>query len=157
MRISDWSSDVCSSDLYGARPVRDFVIENALYWLREYRFDGLRFDAVDQIEDFGGEHLLEEMARTVRSRIAAEEPRRHVHLMLENDRNQASMLVRDRGKPRFYDAQWDDDIHHVYQHLVTGDSGGYYADYAEDAVERLGKALATGFVYQGEASSYRGG
>src|SRR3546814_523650 len=86
---------------YGVRPVREFVIENALYWLREYRFDGLRFDAVDQIEDFGGEHLLEEMARTVRSRIAAEEPRRHVHLMLENDRNQASMLVRDRGKPRF--------------------------------------------------------
>src|SRR3546814_8092813 len=91
MRISDWSSDVCSSDLYGARPVRDFVIENALYWLREYRFDGLRFDAVDQIQDFGGEHLLEEMARTVRSRIAADEPGRHIHLVLENDRNQASI------------------------------------------------------------------
>src|SRR3546814_14260306 len=50
-----------------------------------------------------------------------------------------------------------DDIHHVYQHLATGDAGGYYADYAEGAVERLGKALATGFVYQGEASRYRGG
>src|SRR3546814_9358704 len=95
MRISDWSSDVCSSDLihtpwgsavnYGARPVREFVIENALYWLREYRFDGLRFGAVDQIQDFGGEHLLEEMARTVRSRIAADEPGRHIHLVLRSE------------------------------------------------------------------------
>jgi len=142
---------------YGARPVRDFVIENALYWLKEFRFDGLRFDAVDQIRDTGEDHLLEELARTARARLAAEEPDRHVHLVLENDKNQASMLVRVDGRPKLYNAQWDDDIHHVYQYIATKDAGGYYADYAEHAVERLGKALATGFVYQGEESAYRGG
>ncbi|MET4699454.1 maltooligosyltrehalose trehalohydrolase [Constrictibacter sp. MBR-5] len=142
---------------YAARPVRDFVIENALYWLREYRFDGLRFDAVDQIRDASAEHLLEELAATVRSRLTAEEPGRHVHLVLENDRNQAALLERSAGRPKYYDAQWDDDIHHVYQHLASGEAGGYYADYADHAVERLGKALATGFVYQGDPSAYRHG
>lgn len=142
---------------YAARPVRDFVIENALYWLREYRFDGLRFDAVDQIRDASAEHLLEELAATVRERIAQDEPGRQIHLVLENDRNQATLLERSDGAPKFYDAQWCDDIHHVYQHIASGDSAGYYADYADHAVDRLGKALATGFVYQAEKSVYRHG
>ncbi|MFN4087726.1 MAG: malto-oligosyltrehalose trehalohydrolase [Alphaproteobacteria bacterium] len=142
---------------YAARPVRDFVIENALYWLREYRFDGLRFDAVDEIKGLGEEHLLEELAPAIRNGVAADDPERHIHLVIENDRNQASMLAREDGRAMLYDAQWNDDIHHVYHHLATGDAEGYYADYAEHAIDRLGKALATGFVYQGETSRYRGG
>jgi maltooligosyltrehalose trehalohydrolase len=139
---------------YEARPVRDFAINNVLYWLEEYRFDGLRFDAVDWILDDSETHVLEEIAATVRERITD----RHVHLVLENDNNDPHLLQRrEDGRPRFYDAQWNDDIHHVYQHLLTGDAGGYYVDYSHYAHERLARALASGFVYQGEQSNYRGG
>jgi maltooligosyltrehalose trehalohydrolase len=139
---------------YKVRAVRDFAIHNVLYWLEEYRFDGLRFDAADRIVDRGEEHILKEIATTVRRRIPAE---RQVHLVLENDKNQAHLLERDRdGRPVFYDAQWNDDIHHVYHHLLTGEAGGYYADYAIGAHERLGRALSSGFVYQGDVSRYRG-
>jgi malto-oligosyltrehalose trehalohydrolase len=135
--------------------VRDFAIHNVLYWLEEYRFDGLRFDAVDRIVDRGEEHVLKEIAAAVRRTIGAE---RHVHLVLENDRNEAHLLERDQGgRPVFYDAQWNDDIHHVYHHLLTGEAGGYYADYATGAHERLAKALTSGYVYQGDVSAYRDG
>ena len=108
---------------------------NVLYWLEEFRFDGLRFDAVDRIIDRGEEHILKEIAATVRRTIPAE---RHVHLVLENDKNQAHLLERDQAeRPVYYDAQWNDDIHHVYHHLLTGEAGGYYADYASGAHERL--------------------
>jgi maltooligosyltrehalose trehalohydrolase len=140
---------------YAARPVRDVAIHNVLYWLEEYRFDGLRFDAVDRIIDTSDKHVLVEIAETVRRRIPQD---RHVHLVLENDHNSARLLELDPGgRPVYYDAQWNDDIHHVYHHLLTGDAGGYYADYAKGPANLLGKALSTGFVYQGEASAYREG
>jgi maltooligosyltrehalose trehalohydrolase len=140
---------------YKVRSVRDFAVHNVLYWLEEYRFDGLRFDAVDQIIDRGEEHILKEIAATVRRQIPAE---RHVHLVLENDNNQAHLLERDGdGYPVYYDAQWNDDIHHVYHHLLTGEAGGYYADYATQATARLARALSSGFVYQGDVSPYREG
>jgi malto-oligosyltrehalose trehalohydrolase len=138
---------------YKMRAVRDFAIHNVLYWLEEYRFDGLRFDAVDRIIDRGEEHILKEIAATVRRSFPAE---RHVHLVLENDKNQAHLLERDSdGRPVYYDAQWNDDIHHVYHHLLTGEAGGYYVDYAIGTQGRLAKALSSGFVYQGDVSHYR--
>jgi len=139
---------------YRSPPVRDLAIHNVLYWLEEYRFDGLRFDAVDRIVDSGEPHILDEIAQTVRSVIP---PERHVHLVLENDANQAHRLERKGGRPVTYDAQWNDDIHHVYHHLLTGEAAGYYADYATDAMDRLARALTTGFVYQGDVSVYRDG
>ena len=140
---------------YSARPVRDFAIHNALYWLEEYQFDGLRLDAVDQIIDRSEEHILNELAATVRRTIPAE---RHVHLVLENDQNAARLLDRDAaGRPVFYDAQWNDDSHHVYHHLLTGETAGYYHDYVRDPVRLLLRALSSGFVYQGEPSTYRRG
>jgi len=139
---------------YTRRPVRDYAIHNVLYWLEEYRFDGLRFDAVDQIVDPSGVHLLTEIAETVRATITE----REVHLVLENDRNEAHRLERlPDGRPRYYTAQWNDDIHHVYQYLLTGYGGGYYADYVARPHERLGRALSSGYVYQGEVSAYRHG
>jgi malto-oligosyltrehalose trehalohydrolase len=140
---------------YTLRPVRDFVIHNVLYWLEEYRFDGLRLDAVDRIIDRGQEHILKEIAATVRRNIPAE---RHVHLVLENDRNQTHLLERDQNsRPVYYDAQWNDDIHHVCHHLLTGESGGYYRDYVHKPARLLERALASGFVYQGEPSAHRDG
>jgi malto-oligosyltrehalose trehalohydrolase len=140
---------------YKARAVRDFAIHNVLYWLEEYRFDGLRFDAVDRIIDHGEEHILKEIAATVRRTISAS---RHVHLVLENDSNEAHLLERDGdGRPVYYDAQWNDDIHHVYHHLLTGEGAGYYRDYVHEPHRLLAQALATGFVYQGQPSAHRDG
>jgi malto-oligosyltrehalose trehalohydrolase len=140
---------------YAARPVRDVAIHNVLYWLEEYRFDGLRFDAVDRIIDTSEKHILVEIAETVWRTIPED---RHVHLVLENDHNSARLLERDpKGRPVYYTGQWNDDIHHVYHHLLTGDAGGYYADYTKGAAGLLGRALSSGFVFQGEASAYREG
>jgi malto-oligosyltrehalose trehalohydrolase len=125
--------------------VRRFFIENALYWLIEFRFDGLRFDAVHAI---AAPDWLDEMAAEVRATI---EPDRHVHLVLEHDGNIASHLAGD------FDAQWNDDGHHALHVLLTGEHDGYYADYADDPAGRLARVLSEGFGYQGEPSRHRGG
>ena len=126
-------------------PVRRFFIENALYWLQEYRFDGLRFDAVHAIAD---ETFLGELAAEVRATMG---PDRHVHLVLENDDNAAGHLRHG------FDAQWNDDAHHVFHVLLTGERDGYYSDYAAHPAEKLARCLASGFVYQGDPSPYRKG
>lgn len=125
--------------------VRSFFTENVLYWLMEYRFDGLRFDAVHAIKEVD---WLDEMAAKVRATV---EPGRHVHLVLEHDGNVAEHLRRD------FDAQWNDDAHHVLHVMLTGEREGYYGDYAERPAERLARVLAEGFVYQGDPSSHRNG
>jgi len=133
------------------RQVRDFFIENALHWLNDYRFDGLRLDAVHAIGD--PEYLLE-FARTVRAGAISEQlQERHIHLIVENEDNGASLL--DGSAPNF-DAQWNDDGHHCLHVLLTGEHEGYYADYAEAPAEKLARCLAEGFVYQGEHSGHCG-
>ena len=137
-----------------SRTVRDFYIQNALYWLEEYHFDGLRLDAVHAIIDESRPDILTEIAAAVRRGPGSS---RHVHLVLENDRNQARYLERaPDGTPHLYDAQWNDDVHHAFHVLLTGESDGYYADYAQDPTRFLGRCLAEGYAYQGEISPYRG-
>jgi maltooligosyltrehalose trehalohydrolase len=130
-----------------ADTVRELFVQNALYWLREYRFDGLRLDAVHEIRDESRRPFLVELAARVRAGV---EPGRHVHLVLENDANDARLLGH-------YDAQWNDDAHHAFHVLLTGESDGYYRDYAQAPARLLGRALAEGFAYQGEPSPHRGG
>ncbi|MDX3894185.1 malto-oligosyltrehalose trehalohydrolase [Pusillimonas sp.] len=125
--------------------VRRFFAENALYWLSEYRFDGLRFDAVHAISD---KDWLPEMASFVRGAL---DPRRQVHLVLENDDNAAGLL--EQG----FDAQWNDDAHHVVHHILTGERSGYYASYADEPGGMLARALAEGFVFQGQPDPHRNG
>src|SRR4051794_7678778 len=122
--------------------VRQFFTENALYWLMEYRFDGLRLDAVHAITEAD---WLDEMAAEVRATV---EKDRHVHLVLEHDGNVAEHLRRD------FDAQWNDDAHHVLHVMLTGESEGYYRDYSDCSAERLARVLREGFVYQGEPSAH---
>ena len=136
-----------------SRPVRDFFINNALYWLEEFRFDGLRLDAVHAIFDESAPDIISEIGHTIRRRITD----REIHLVLENDRNQARYLQRADGRCAGYDAQWNDDLHHILHVLVTGDSSGYYVDYADEPAEHLGRVLAEGLAYQGEPSPFRGG
>jgi malto-oligosyltrehalose trehalohydrolase len=136
-----------------SRPVRDFIIHNALYWLEEYTFDGLRLDAVHAIYDDSEPPILTELAQTVRRRIID----REVHLVLENDRNEARYLARAGGRVTGYTAQWNDDLHHALHVLITDEHSGYYADFAARPAAHLGRALAEGFAYQGEVSPFRGG
>lgn len=140
---------------YRVPEVRAYMIENALHWLRDYRFDGLRLDAVHAIVEPGEPHILTELATAVNE--LATESGRHIHLVLENDDNAARFLApgpnADKG---FYRAQWNDDYHHAWHVLLTGESAGYYRDY-QGAAERVARTLAQGFDYQGEPSPHREG
>jgi maltooligosyltrehalose trehalohydrolase len=124
--------------------VRRFFADNARYWLFEMGFDGLRFDAVHAIVDEG---WLDELATQLR-REAGD---RHIHLVLENEDNTASHLQHG------FDAQWNDDIHHTFHVLLTGETHAYYRDFAEQPAVLLAKALDEGFIFQGQASRNRAG
>jgi maltooligosyltrehalose trehalohydrolase len=138
-----------------SRVVRDFFIHNALYWLSEYQFDGLRLDAVNAIADDSQPHILTELADTVRASLA---PDRHTHLILENDRNESHYLRRAQHcQPEAYTAQWNDDIHHAFHVLLANERDGYYCDYSARPLDQLGRCLSQGFAYQGEVSRYRNG
>lgn len=126
--------------------VAAFFRENAMMWLCDYGFDGLRFDAVHAI---GDDAFLDGLAHDIRAAVG---PERHVHLMLENEGNDADRLSPDR-----YDAQWNDDFHNVMHVLLTGESDAYYADFAERPADRLARCLSDGFIYQGDPSPHQGG
>jgi maltooligosyltrehalose trehalohydrolase len=135
---------------YDLAPVRAFFVDNVLYWLEEYRFDGLRLDAIDQIRD---ESLLDEIAHSVRSRVRD----RPVHLTTEDERNIVSLHQRLNGIPVRYTGEWNDDFHHAAHVIATGESDGYYCDYSDAPIPKFARALAEGYVYQGEPSVYRDG
>lgn len=139
--------DAINFDDDDSATVRAFFIHNALYWLEEYRFDGLRFDAVHAIHDDSKPHILEALAAAVRGRLGHD---RHIHLVLENEANQARFLARDaQGHAPAYDAQWNDDFHHAAHVLATGESEGYYTDFSEEPLRLLARCLSEGFAYQG--------
>jgi maltooligosyltrehalose trehalohydrolase len=146
-----WGAAV-NYDAEGSDVVREFVIQNALYWIEEFHLDGLRLDAVHAIKDDSIPHLLDEIVDRVRLLSVG----RPVHLILENEENQASWLDRNAGgDPIAYTAQWNDDLHHVLHCAVSQESSGYYEAYVGDT-EKLGKALAEGFAFQGDLMPYRG-
>jgi len=118
-------------------PVARFFIDNALMWLNEYRFDGLRFDAVHAIDDNA---FLDRMGREIREATAG----RHVHLVLENEANDPDRL---EGP---YDSQWNDDFHNAAHVVLTGETASYYEAFADEPTAHLSRTLAEGFCYQGE-------
>jgi malto-oligosyltrehalose trehalohydrolase len=139
----------------GSRMVRDFFINNALYWVDEFRFDGLRIDAVHAIADDSRPDFISELTAAVGKHAGTD---RHVHVVLENDRNEAWRLARDdAGRPLHATAQWNDDLHHALHVLTTGERDGYYVDYAARPLEQAARCLTEGFAYQGEPSPFRGG
>ncbi|WNH47121.1 malto-oligosyltrehalose trehalohydrolase [Stenotrophomonas aracearum] len=119
--------------------VQQYFIDNALMWLQEYRFDGLRLDAVHAIHPPAFLDIL-------RERVHSALPDREIALVLENERNQASLLASG------FTAQWNDDFHNALHALLTGESEGYYRDFADDPSERLRRVLAEGFAWQGEVN-----
>lgn len=120
--------------------VRRYFVHNVLYWLEEYWFDGLRFDAVHAIIDDSPRHILDEIRASV-------PPGKH--LVLENDANRARFIGPGRCT-----AQWNDDSHHACHVLATGESDGYYVAYADSPARHLARCLAEGFAYQGEVSPF---
>jgi malto-oligosyltrehalose trehalohydrolase len=120
--------------------VRQYFVNNVLYWLEEYRFDGLRFDAVHAIHDDSARHILDEICEAVPD---------GKYLVLENDANQSRFIGAGR-----YDAQWNDDSHHGYHVLATNEDDGYYVAYADAPAKHLARSLAEGFAYQGEVSAF---
>ncbi|NVZ22703.1 malto-oligosyltrehalose trehalohydrolase [Pseudomonas costantinii] len=127
---------------FDRREVRDFFLDNALMWLLEYRFDGLRLDAVHAIDNPG---FLQKLAQRVRQQT---DIGRHVWLILENELNQASLLEHD------FDAQWNDDGHNALHVLLTGETDAYYSDFADDTTAKLARCLGEGFIYQGHTTRH---
>ena len=127
---------------FDRREVRNFFLDNALMWLLEYRFDGLRLDAVHAIDNPG---FLQELAQRVRQQV---DTGRHVWLVLENELNQASLLKQD------FDAQWNEDFHNVLHVLLTGETDAYYSDFAKEPTAQLARCLGEGFVYQGHTTRH---
>jgi maltooligosyltrehalose trehalohydrolase len=153
--LTPWGAAI-NFDGEGSRTVREFFIHNALYWIEEFRFDGLRMDAVHAMRDASCPDIVTEIAQAIAAGPGRE---REVHLVLENVANEAHYLERDArsGRPRLATAQWNDDLHHALHVLVTGETYGRHADYADAPLAHLGRALAEGFSYQGEPSLYWGG
>jgi malto-oligosyltrehalose trehalohydrolase len=139
-------------DAPSARPVRDFFVENALYWLREFNLDGLRLDAVHAIVDDSATHVLHEIAARVRAAVTD----RPVHLVLENEDNTASLLRRGADdRPQAFTAQWNDDIHHVLHVAATRENASYYEEYLDDT-KLTARAIGEGFAFQGQVMRCRG-
>jgi malto-oligosyltrehalose trehalohydrolase len=142
-------------DAPGSEVVRAFFIHNALYWLEEFHFDGLRLDAIHAICDDSRPDIVEALCAAVQAGPGRE---REVHIILENDRNGARYLQRGSdGRPQCATAQWNDDFHHAAHVLVTGEDDGYYVDFARRPAAQLGRCLAEGFAFQGDPSPFRDG
>jgi maltooligosyltrehalose trehalohydrolase len=128
-----------------------YVIDNALMWLRDYRVDALRLDAVHAMLDTSATHILEQLAvevETLSERVA-----RPLALVAESDLNDPRLVVgRDAGGYGL-DAHWSDDFHHALHTVLTGESFGYYEDFG--SLQQLATALRRGYVYAGEYSRHR--
>jgi maltooligosyltrehalose trehalohydrolase len=148
--LTPWG-DAINFDGEWSDGVRRYFIENALYWLDEMHFDGLRLDAVHAIPDASACHFLRELASEVRSlesRLG-----RRLHLIAESDLNDPVLLRSPEVGGYGLDAQWSDDFHHALHAFLTGEREGYYADFGE--VWHLEKALRDIFVYDGRHSPHR--
>jgi maltooligosyltrehalose trehalohydrolase len=146
-----WSSAINLEDA-GSTGVRKFLIDNALQWLRDYHFDGLRLDAVHSLVDRSAVHVLEQLREKVDG-LSAETGRSYT-LIAESDANDPRLVTPIDGGGLGMDAQWSDDFHHALFALLTGERGGYYADFG--SLAQLAKALTCVFVYDGQFSEYRG-
>ena len=131
---------------YEKPEVRSYFVENVLYWLQEFRLDGLRFDAIDQIEDGSDVHILEQIAVEVRNRVSD----RHVHLITENPANGTDLMEEIAGG-RHYKADWNDDFHHAVHVAVTGEATGYYEPFKDDTWNQIRRVMAYGYLRPGKA------
>jgi len=147
---SEWG-DAPNFDGENSKPVREFFVQNAEYWIRDYHFDGLRFDATQSLVDSGvhGEHILTTLAR--RARAAAD---RQILLFSECERQQSQQLMPPANDGCGLDGMWNDDFHHSAFVRLTGKREGYYADHLGNAQEFV-SAAKWGFLFQGQYYSWQ--
>jgi maltooligosyltrehalose trehalohydrolase len=145
--------DAVNYDQECCQSVREYVIQNALYWIREYHLDGLRLDAVQTILDDSPVNILAEIKSQVS--VLAEELGREVCVIAETDRNDARLVLPPAQGGYGLDALWSDDFHHAVHAFFTGERQGYYQDFGSP--EQIVRALNEGFVFQGEPSRYWNG
>ncbi len=131
--------------------VRRFAIDNALYWVTEYHFDGLRIDAIHGIFDFSARHILYDIREAIHRQ--AKKLGRHIVVIAESDLNDAKIINPPNKGGYGLDAQWNDDFHHSLHTLLTKERDGYYQDFGH--IDQLVKALREGYVYGGQYSSFR--
>jgi maltooligosyltrehalose trehalohydrolase len=135
----------------GSDEVRRFFCDNALMWLRDYHFDGLRIDAVHAIVDTSAVHFLEQLACEV-TKLQAQTGR-HLALIAESDLNDPRIVMPQEIGGYGIDAQWSDDFHHALHCVLTDERAGYYADFG--SLADLAKAIQHAFVYDGRYSAFR--
>ncbi len=144
--------DLVNLDGSGSGEVRRYILDNVRMWLDDYHVDGLRLDAVHALSDDSDQHLLEEMAVEVASLSAHQ--RRPLTLIAESDLNDARLVTPREAGGFGLDAQWSDDYHHAIHVALTGETDGYYADFAP--LSALAKVCERGFFHDGTWSSFRG-
>lgn len=148
-RTTPWGAAIA----WDVDAVRRYIVEAPLYWLQEYNLDGLRFDAIDQIEDSQQPHVLIEIAQ----RIRAEIPQRPIHLTTEDCRNVIFLHPRDAdGSAPLFTGEWNDDFHNAVHVFATGETHAYYQDFADQPEKGVARALTEGFIYQGQVSPQSG-
>ena len=145
-----WGSAV-NLDQSGSHEARRFFLDNALMWLRDYHFDGLRLDAVHAYQDDSAIHFLEQLSSEVDELKA--HLGRHMVLIAESDLNDPRIVRSRDAHGMGIDAQWSDDLHHALHSVVTGETSGYYEDFGE--LEDLATALKEAYVYSGDYSANR--
>lgn len=145
-----WGMAVNFDDAY-CNEVRNFFMENALHWFRDYHMDALRLDAIHGITDFSARPFLQELAGMVRS--FSDAGGRRVYLIAESDLNDSGVVRPEKAGGYGIHALWNDDFHHSLHTLLTGEKDGYYMDFGRTG--HLAKALEEGFVYTGEYSEFR--
>ncbi|MFS4091713.1 malto-oligosyltrehalose trehalohydrolase [Streptomyces sp. AF1A] len=148
-----WGSAV-NLDAPGSDEVRAFLVGSSLAWLRDYRIDGLRLDAVHALYDTRACHYLEELSAAVDQ--LAQELGRPLFLIAESDMNNPRFITPRAEHGLGLHAQWNDDFHHALHAALTGESQGYYADFADDPLAALAKTLSGGYFHDGTYSSFRG-
>ncbi|GLX47687.1 malto-oligosyltrehalose trehalohydrolase [Streptomyces hygroscopicus subsp. hygroscopicus] len=148
-----WGAAV-NLDAPGSDEVRAFLVGSALAWLRDFRLDGLRLDAVHALYDTRARHFLEELSAAV-DELAAELDR-PLFLIAESDLNNPRFIAPRTENGLGLHAQWNDDFHHALHTALTGESQGYYADFARAPFAALAKTLTGGYFHDGTYSSFRG-
>lgn len=146
---SEWG-ETPNFDEAGSEGVREFVLANVRAWIEEYHLDGLRLDATQQIFDDSPEHVLAEIARTVRDSAG---PKRRL-VVAENEPQDARLVRSPAAGGYGLDAIWNDDLHHAAIVALTGLREAYYSDY-RGAPQEFVSAATNGFLFQGQYHAWQ--
>ncbi|WP_203329012.1 malto-oligosyltrehalose trehalohydrolase [Candidatus Laterigemmans baculatus] len=145
-----WGAGINLDDVH-CRGVRDFFIDNALHWLGEYHFDGIRLDAINALQDDSTPHFLAELSEAVDTVPGPER-----YLIAEDFRNLRTVLLPRSEGGYEMDGVWADDFHHLIRHMLAGDTHGYYGDYVDCTAADLAVTIRNGWYYSGQPQKRSG-